>query len=66
MIALTELDGRPVLLDGKSHEVLVLAGARQARPIERIVAADGQLGRPARPLGRRATASSSPSNGKRR
>src|SRR4030042_1604843 len=43
MIALTELDGWPVLLDGKSHEVMVLSGARQARTVERILAADGQL-----------------------
>ena len=49
MIALTELDGWPVLLDGKSHEVMVLSGARQARTVERILAADGQLaGRPVR------------------
>jgi L-serine dehydratase len=50
MIALTELDGWPVLLDGKSHEVMVLAGARQApAAVERILAADGQLaGRPVR------------------
>ena len=51
MIALIELDGWPVLLDGKSHEVMVLAGARQARPIERILAADGQLvGQPVRSM----------------
>lgn len=43
MIALTELDGWPVLLDGKSHEVMVLATARQARLVERMVSADGQL-----------------------
>jgi L-serine dehydratase len=43
MIVLTELDGRPVRLDGKSHEVLVLVGARQARVVERIVASDGRL-----------------------
>jgi L-serine dehydratase len=49
MIALTELDGWPVLIDGKSHEVMVLATARQARRVERIVAADGQLsGKPVR------------------
>ncbi len=46
MIALTEIDGWPVLLDGKSHEVLVLAGARQARAVERILAADGLLAGP--------------------
>jgi len=46
MIAVTELDGHPVLLDGKSHELMVLASARQARAVERLVAADGP------PLGR--------------
>ncbi len=40
MILLTELDGRPVRLDGKSHEVLVLVSAWQAREVERIVASD--------------------------
>jgi L-serine dehydratase len=49
MITLTELDGWPVLLDGKNHEVLVLAGERQARAIGRIVAADGRpTGKPVR------------------
>jgi L-serine dehydratase len=43
MIALTELDGWPVHLDGKSHELLVLALERQARAVERIVATDGRL-----------------------
>lgn len=41
MIAITELDGWPVHIDGKSHEVIALASARQAREVERIVAADG-------------------------
>lgn len=49
MIALTELDGWPIHLDGKSHEVIVLASARQTREVERIVAADVRLsGRPVR------------------
>jgi len=49
MIALTELNGWPVLLDGKSHEVMVLASASRAREIKRIVASDGQLsGKPVR------------------
>jgi L-serine dehydratase len=43
MIAIIELDGWPVLLDGKSHEIMGLATARQARRVKRIVAADGQL-----------------------
>jgi len=52
MVLLTELDGRPVRLDGKSFEVLVLAGARQAREVERIVAADGRTtGPPVRSSG---------------
>ncbi len=52
MVLVTELDGRPVCLDGKSFEVLVLAGARQAREVERIVAADGRTtGRPVRSSG---------------
>ncbi|MBM3306233.1 MAG: hypothetical protein FJY79_09905 [Candidatus Aminicenantes bacterium] len=41
MVTLTELDGRPVLLDGRSHAVLVLVSAWQARDAERIVMADG-------------------------
>lgn len=49
MIVITELDGWPILIDGKSHEVMVLAGERLARPVERILAADGQLtGKPVR------------------
>jgi len=49
MIVLSELDGRRVMLDGKSHEVLVLAGGRQASEVERIVATDGlTTGRPVR------------------
>jgi len=43
MIALTELNGWPVLLDGKSHEVMVLTTVRQAPLVKRIVASDGQL-----------------------
>jgi L-serine dehydratase len=49
MVLVTRLDGRPVRLDGKSHEVLVLVGDREARAVETIVAADGRMaGRPAR------------------
>jgi L-serine dehydratase len=49
MIALTELNGWPVLLDGKSYEIMVLSSVRQARPVERIITADGQLsGKPVR------------------
>ncbi len=43
MIALTEINGWPVLLDGKSHEVMVLTTVRGARLVKRIVAVDGQL-----------------------
>ncbi len=42
MIAITEVDGWPVLLDGKSHEVMVLCEARQARRVERALEADGR------------------------
>ena len=49
MILLTELDGRPVRIDGKSYEILILVAASRAREAERIVAADGPLsGRAAR------------------
>jgi len=49
MVFVTRLDGRPVCLDGKSHEVLVLAEDRKARAVEAIVAADGgTMGKPAR------------------
>ena len=43
MIALTELDGWPVSLDGKNHEVMVLAEKRLGRSIEAILASDGHL-----------------------
>lgn len=49
MVLLTELDGHPVRLDGKSHETLFLVDARLAGRVERIVAADGRTtGEPAR------------------
>jgi L-serine dehydratase len=49
MVLVTRLDGRPVRLDGKSHEVLVLVEDREARSVERTVAADGRtMGRPGR------------------
>ena len=49
MAFVTQLDGRPVRLDGKSYEVLVLVEGRKARAVETIVAADGRMmGRPAR------------------
>ncbi|MGZ5515605.1 MAG: L-serine ammonia-lyase, iron-sulfur-dependent, subunit alpha [Candidatus Aminicenantales bacterium] len=49
MVFVTQLDGRPVRLDGKSYEVLILVEGRKARPVETIVAADGRMmGRPAR------------------
>ena len=48
MVFVTRLDGRPVRLDGKSHEVLVLVEDRKARAVETIVAADGlTMGKPA-------------------
>jgi L-serine dehydratase len=43
MIILTELEGRPVSLDGKSHEVMILAEKRLDRAIEDILSSDGQL-----------------------
>jgi L-serine dehydratase len=49
MIALTELEGRPVFLDGKSHALLILAEKRRGRTIEGLVASDGQsAGKPVR------------------
>lgn len=49
MIALTELEGWPVALDGKSHEVLVLADKRLNNAVRRIVSSDGHLiGNPVR------------------
>jgi L-serine dehydratase len=49
MIVLTELDGRPIRLDGKSHAVLVLAEKRLGRAIETILAPDGRSsGKPVR------------------
>ncbi|MBN2264742.1 MAG: L-serine ammonia-lyase, iron-sulfur-dependent, subunit alpha [Candidatus Aminicenantes bacterium] len=48
MILLTELDGHPVRIDGKSHEVLVLVAARSAEKAGAVVAADGRtIGEPA-------------------
>ena len=49
MVFVTCLDGRPVRLDGKSYDVLVLAKDRKARAVETIVAADGRtVGQPVR------------------
>ena len=48
MVLVTEIDGRPVRLDGKSHVVLVLADESAAGEVDRIVRADGRaLGEPA-------------------
>ncbi|MGE5741459.1 MAG: L-serine ammonia-lyase, iron-sulfur-dependent, subunit alpha [Candidatus Aminicenantes bacterium RBG_16_66_30] len=53
MVFVTRLDGRPVRLDGKSHEVLVLAESRKARAVEAIVGADGRtMSKPLRAAGR--------------
>lgn len=41
MITLTDIDGWPVVLDGKSHSVLVWTRTGLARTIESILAADG-------------------------
>jgi L-serine dehydratase len=50
MVLITKLDGWPVLIDGKSHELMALVSARQAREVGRTVAADARLsGRPSLP-----------------
>jgi L-serine dehydratase len=43
MIVLTELEGWPVALDGKSYEVIVFADKRQGRLLQSIISSDGQL-----------------------
>ena len=47
MIVLTELDGWPVRLDGKSYEVMILAEKRLGRIIEDLIKSDGQVVGPA-------------------
>jgi L-serine dehydratase len=43
MIAITELDGWPVSLDGKSHEFMIMAEKCLGRSVERIIASDGHM-----------------------
>jgi L-serine dehydratase len=52
MILVTELNGRPVRLDGKSHAVVALVAENRARAVEKIVAADRRvIGQPERAAG---------------
>jgi L-serine dehydratase len=49
MIILTELEGWPVSLDGKSYEVMILAEKRLGRTVKGILVSDGQsVGTPVR------------------
>jgi L-serine dehydratase len=43
MIVLTELEGWPVALDGKSWEIMILSDKSQVRLLQSIIASDGKL-----------------------